>query len=393
MNIKTLKDKIFSISLNRKKAVFSVFLSFLFAILLMVSSGCNLPINTQKDLLYLFNLLSEGSAKKEANDAFLRDSLLLIDVQYDKVMALKMASKNVADGYVAITDRLLLKEFLDSLNSRKDYKYIILDIFFEKSVRQSGDTALFNLISSMDNIVIPYPENGELADPCLQNKAGEVKYRVPFWETDFVKYPYFLDGAKSIATRMYEDITKSKINTFGPFYIEKGIVRSSAILTFDLLDDSFYHSYLSDVLGKNPIHKNTTSMFSEYKDYTKDKYILIGDFANDRHITYTGEMSGTMINFNAFLAMKNGHHRYSIIAFLVLWIVFFYYSYQILTRASTSSWFVFRYPFVLTVICFFCYMFNEIYDVFVGSIILYLLRVCVDAYYYFKHIITLKRNK
>lgn len=367
---------------NTKKKVrvaYSIALSFFFAVCVMVCSDWNLPISSDKTQLQWFNKLIPqcDSLQKKS---FLRDSLLLIDVHYDKVMALKMASDTIPDGYEPITDRTLLKEFLDSLKSRNDYKYIVLDVFFEKQIRQKGDTALFNLISSMDNIVIPCPEDGELADHRLEEKAGASMYATTFLESDFVKYPYILDGKKSVATKMYEDITNKKIKSYGFLYFDKFLVRSSAILTFQLKDIKDYHYRMSVVLGKDSIFGGNVSMFASDQDFTKDKYILIGDFEDDRHMTYQGPITGTMISFNAYLAMMNGHHRYSIVAFFVLWIVLSYITYRILERSYDSGWFIFQYPFVLGFICFVLYRCNEVYDVLFASLILYCLKVLVDLY-------------
>ena len=144
---------------KKAKVAWSVAISLLIAVVVMVFSDVEIPISSDKTQLQWFNKLAP-QCESAQDRAFMRDSMLFIDVHYDKVMALKMASDTIPDGYEPITDRLLLKEFLDSLNSRKDYKYIVLDVFFEKSIRQNGDTALFNLIASMDNIVIPYPGEG-----------------------------------------------------------------------------------------------------------------------------------------------------------------------------------------------------------------------------------------
>lgn len=364
---------------KKAKVAWSVAISLLIAVVVMVFSDVEIPISSDKTQLQWFNKLAP-QCESAQDRAFMRDSMLFIDVHYDKVMALKMASDTIPDGYEPITDRLLLKEFLDSLNSRKNYKYIVLDVFFEKSIRQNGDTALFNLIASMDNIVIPYPGEGELADNRLKNKAGVAMYGTTFLESDFVKYPYFLKGEKSMASKMYEDLTKRKIKSYGFLHFDKLLVRNSAILTFRLPNNKQYVSRLSVVLGKDSIHNNTISMFESYEDYTKDKYILIGDFEDDRHATYQGTMTGTMINFNAYLSMMDGHHRYSIVAFIVLWGVLFWFTYRILERTYESSWFIFQYPFWLGFICFVLYRFNEVYDVLLASLLLYVLKVSVDLY-------------
>ena len=75
-----------------------------------------------------------------AQDKPSRDSLLFVNISYDKMLIPRYDDEGFASGNVAITDRLALAKFLETINSDKQYRFIILDVFFEDST--SFDSAL-----------------------------------------------------------------------------------------------------------------------------------------------------------------------------------------------------------------------------------------------------------
>ena len=105
------------------------------------------------------------------------DSVLLINTSYDQVLV-AVNQDNRQKGYDQMADRRKLLQLLTELKRRNDYKYIILDINFsdEADYHSDVDSALFDLIMSMDNIVIPKTPNMRLADERLNIKAVYAMY-------------------------------------------------------------------------------------------------------------------------------------------------------------------------------------------------------------------------
>jgi CHASE2 domain-containing sensor protein len=124
----------------------------------------------------------------------------------------------------------------------------------------------------------------------------------------------------------------------------------------------------------------------------KDKIILIGSFTEDDiHSTIAGDMPGVMINYNAYYALSQGRHYLNIIAFFILFLVFFITTVSVLNDKHLSDYIPQRLipestviqmliswvslSTLFTVVFFILYMvFKEVYDIFFISTYFTLLR-------------------
>lgn len=412
---------------KRRKFIIEIGISLIIASFFLLISYVVMsdmtPLSSEKAKLQLFEAFRQYYWPKEESN--MEDSVIMIDTHYDQEFVMEhkpVMGKMLPTGKIPATDRQKLLTCLEILKERNDYKYIMLDIFLEKSVSQESDSTLYKTIASMPRIVLAKPQDSPLADSCLRPKAGAVQYSIALWENDFVKYPYFFKGGKSLPLLMYEEITGNSVKSKGSFLWDRGIARRSVILTFENVDLN-KRDYLGGVEDYS-----INNILSE----TKGKYILIGNFVDDMHNTYRGEVPGTLINFYAYLALLQGHHRLScgIILFLLLIFAIPIYlkisNYKIfewirkkfrqtnffspIISVSKKFWtlmekfryiktlliFIFTiisklfcswvgYPLYLTIVCLFTYLiFNEAYDILVTTLLFYLFSIIWDSYHELK---------
>lgn len=340
----------------------SAIISLIFLLITLLCSDIAIPLSSEKMLFKNFELLKQYISVSNDEQNSMLDSVLLVDTHYAQTL---VSEYEDTASFVPVTDRRLLLRLLQHLNKDSTYKYILLDISLSKDVRQEEDTTLYKLIASMPRISISMPENEDIADSCLHPKTGEVGYLTALWENDFVKYPYLQNGKKSLPLKMYEDLT-------GQTNIRHDILaRSSVFLTYDYTEISWIHRLEDD---------GFIDMIAE-DTYAKDKYVLIGDFEDDIHTTYIGELPGVIINFNAYLALTEGHHRIKGWMIFMLWGAFFLLVYQTLTQSRFTWLFMWiGYPVYLTIICFaIYYYFYEVYDILIATSLFYILKTIVEC--------------
>ena len=358
------------------------------------------------------------------------DSVLLINVAYDRQNVLAKDKMGLPAGYDYITDRQKLHELLKELKHKDDslyreehrhfYKYILLDVLFDNTTRTPQDSALFTLIASMKRIVIPRDTGTRLADTCLNDKAGLVNYYTNYKFVSFAKYPYLIDGKKSLPLKMYEEVTGHTITDHG-FFANDGwrLARKSIVLPFVLRCDSAYtqdgmkvwHNMGMDLLGSAYSYNGDTTTgdreLHDNPELTQGKYIIIGAFSGgDMHYSYLENQPGPAILFNAYLSLLHGHHRVSLFVALLLLAAFFIMAWSILngqtidallfdtiTRRKTGkanaaltallrvlavvvSWV--GYSMFLSLLCIFTYLvLGEVYDIFITATVFQLISIMV----------------
>lgn len=355
-------------SMKLKEIIISVIVAFMFMIVayLVMNLSFTLPMAIEKPKLKLLENI-RGCLPIDNTSSWV-DSVLCIDVSHDQVLAMEYEGEN-AIGEISVTDHEKLLKLLQALKN-KNYRYILLDVLFDKYVSQPIDSQLFKFIADMPNIVIPIPEK-PIANDCLMPKAAHAKYATPHWDGGFTKYPYKLDNQSSIPLFMYEELSNHKIfNPISCIWWDRGLARNSVFLTFGLKEDSLEILNMGRCLGY-PVNGVQMRARINNPSLTEGKYIIIGDFKNDRHGTFLGSMSGPMINFNAYVALVNGHHRINPILMSIILLILSVFCYAILY--SSKSWRILvkasqvKVITVLLVIsCFILYVtWHIIYDVYI----------------------------
>ena len=306
-----------------------------------------------------------------------KDSLLFVNISYDKMLIPRYDTDGFESGTVAITDRMALSRFLETINERQEYQFIILDVFFEDST--SYDSMLQAQVKNTKAFILPYHFDGgeERLKSHIKGWSGLADYNTDFGT--FLKYSYIQhDTSRTVPLLLYEKFNKGYLRKSGPFYTSNGHLALNALTldfpvrSFDVFtnDDSGYSSvHLCELMNTPPDFINAL---------TKNKIIVIGDFVDrDLHATLYGTMAGPLIQLNAYLALVNGDH-------LLTWplLIFIFCCYMIISwfllsdkvlisnrwleKLKKSKWggFIFdflKYAFVLVLINIFSYLLFDVH--------------------------------
>lgn len=391
----------------KKRMVYSAAIAMAFLILSYFLSNLPFSIKGEKMLLRRVEMIKNWFGPKE-NRAI--DSVLFVNVTYDKVMLPIANEYGRPIGRLPITDRQKLLRMLQFLKEKNDYKYILLDVFFAEGVETEWDSALFATIASMPRIIIPHHEDKELADTCLISKSGMASFNESFWVYGFTKYPYFRKGEKTLPVKMYEEKTGRNFRKFGPFYSDGWrLVNSSEFLPLDVMANTVFDDNGKRIwynLGVNLLDDcilelggaSDSSLFKS-PELTKGKYIVIGSFQGDDMIsTFKGPLSGAIVNYDAFCSLMKGRHRISFGFVLALFALYFFVSYLILNEGEKRetithwvdnkglfwkvAWFLLlpllKYTLILQGFCIILYLvFDKIFEVLLISTAFYYLSISI----------------
>ena len=271
------------------------------------------------------------------------DSVLLVNISYDKELIPVNDSDGFPKGEIDITNRESLLKFLDILDHRKDYKFVFLDVFFEEGYDSPSDSALFNKISSMPRVVIPRHRDAKLAaKDLLMPKSYISDYTITNTNKGFGKYELIAEGDTSVALHMYKELTGHDIKKRFIFYFDNGRLCNSTL--FSRQSINFDAPYNADG-EKNYYNLNADLLCDsielvEVEDARlKDKYIIIGAMEmTDIHATAEGKIPGAVITANAFIGTMNGQHIVPVVMIFVFLLILFIVSYQVFSGKTIAKW-------------------------------------------------------
>ena len=260
---------------------------------------------------------------------------LFFNVSYDKQLVDKYDDYGMPIGNVDVTDRTKLLRILNLLDSTRQYRYIFLDVRFEKGIISQADSVLFEKIRNMRHIVIANHSDIELADSALLEKSAISDYTSTIVATNFARYKYLYGQRPSMPLYAYREITGKEIKKHGMIYTCNGkLCYNSLFLKFPTFgfaeyDESNQKTYYN--LGSDILNNYTKS---ELSSLTKDKLLFIGDMVEDMHDTYSGLKPGVIITYHAIHSLLNGEHfvSYGLMFFLAL--VFFLISLSLFYKIS-----------------------------------------------------------
>lgn len=304
-----------------RQGLFSLCLAILLAVTCYIAE--NQPYNLlEKSLLYY---LLEAPFHSQGKN--LEDNVCFINVSHDRTMV-NLDAQDSLSGCTDITDRSKLLSFLLKLEEEKvPYRYILMDIRFEKGLETAMDSLLFNQILGMRDIVIAHHmndawDNYEIADPRLIDKAGLSDYHMFGFVSNFSRYSFLQNKIPSIALKMYDDVMNQSTSirqlwSFPVYFSNRHLCANSPMLfisgnvydktvapkqkdgNLPLMPVNFYMDLGSDIL--NLEGRNFNADFG-------GKFIVIGDFEHDIHDTYSGRVPGAYINWAAFQHLRSGRH-------------------------------------------------------------------------------------
>ena len=170
-----------------KRTCFHLLYSFVTAIVFLLISyivtNVGFTVSGEAGIIKQSNYLMNGILYE---DNTVPDSLLFVNVCYDKQLTDVYDEDGFKLGNIDITNRQSLLRFLDILSQRDDYKFIVLDVFFEDGLQTKSDSLLFARIASMERIVVPAMRSSELAfKEVLGEKAYISDYTTTFFGGDY----------------------------------------------------------------------------------------------------------------------------------------------------------------------------------------------------------------
>lgn len=280
-----------------------------------------------------------------------------INISHDRQLV-NIDPRDSTAGNTDITDRNKLLGFLQLLERDKvRYKYILMDIRFEKGLSTPVDTLLFRQICRMRNICIAHHNNDawndyEIAFDSLREKTGMSDYAQFGFESNFSRYTFLQDGKPSLALKMYDESRQQPTSikrfrhwpvytsgrylcTNSPMLAVKGNIYDK--MNAPVMEDGpgFIYNYYED-LGADILSLEGRNLAEDYKD----KYLIVADFENDMHDTYAGSVPGAYLTWLAFLHLRDGHHllRWSFVFLMFLFYAAIFYFLFVINRIARRKW-------------------------------------------------------
>lgn len=233
-------------------------------------------------------------------------------------------------GETPITDRKLLSDFLKLLKD-SDYKYIFLDIRFEDGTQSQNDSLLFTVMDSLERLSYSTHRNEESLIHAPLNRKGAYSDFRGHYKDGFTRYEFLQEGKESSALRMYSTLNGHKMSKRGLLYFNDNE------LAYNMLFIPFYRNDTQE-LGESGLEKyyylgyelKKDSLLTEIINDIQGKIVVIGDFENDKHSTYMGDIPGPLLTVRAYQMLEKTGAKFSwwcfgltsLIYFLILYFLF-----------------------------------------------------------------------
>lgn len=259
------------------------------------------------------------------------DDVVFFNVGFDKQLVAVNDEFGDSIGNTVITDRSILLKFLD-IAEQADYRYIFLDVRFEKGVRTNVDSLLFQKIKGMPRLVIStHSQDGgyQIADSSLLPTAAYADYFSTYF-SGFTSYSYLQDDKESVALRLFRNLDGGDIVRWGPLFFSNGrLCNNMQFLRFsdeDVIDPeaplSKYPPFGGEILNINSEDELLYQM--------KGKIVVVGDMDNDIHATYAGNVPGPILTIRAYDYLKKGEHYVNYVVIILLFLVYTTISFSII---------------------------------------------------------------
>ncbi|MBO4564026.1 MAG: CHASE2 domain-containing protein [Bacteroidaceae bacterium] len=353
----------------------------------------DIPMPDEMKVLRTFDRIMKFSGQYEDN---VPDSILLVNVCYDKQLV-DYSVHDIPVGQFVITDREKLLQFLTAACEADNYRYIMMDVFFEHSIKSPQDSALFATISKMNRIVIANHTDSYLSDSLLKQKSAYADYTVTWKEAKFSHFQFMREGDEpTMPLRIYEDLTGKTIKRWGPFYFSDGRLCKNAItlnLPIRVAEDysleapnileKRYEFLGADILAHDSIYPVSMQL--------EDKIVIIGDFMTDVHDTYLGPQPGSLICINAYHALQQGDHYFQWGWALVQFLIYFIIGYFLMSNLTFARmvpnlylrmlFFIFSVPSILLVVALIAYVTTGyVYNMYIPTFLYWLYQFIYNIY-------------
>lgn len=283
-----------------------VVLSLLVAVALLLGDyfidNCPYPLFDDVDTLGLAEHLT-GRMAHEVDD-----SVLYINVGFDKQLVPVVDDFGDTVGKTVITDRTVLLKLLEAA-SRADYRFLALDVRFDKGMTTDCDSALWRLMGRLPRFAYSSHADGE--DAAAENAGGAAAladYGATL-STGFTRWQFLQDGKESMPLTIYRSTDNGTLSQWGPFYFDNGHLCRNTLfvpLPSDLLEPYRESGELRYPLAGG--HLMRWNSDDELSRMMNGRIVVIGDFENDVHDTYIGSVPGPAIIYSAYLELHRGRH-------------------------------------------------------------------------------------
>lgn len=342
---------------------------------------------------FLSNIVSE---KNDRSDVF------FINVSYDRQVVDYTYSNGNLQGTIDITNRETLLRFLKIAERTNTYKYIFLDIRFEKGIETPIDSALFAQIGKMRDISYSTHSDLENLDKFTSSKAAINDYFTTITSTNFTRYQFIQNKQQSAPLRLFtsvDSIHNKSIKQWGPFFYSDGKLCQNS--PFMRIPEDFWVGHEEEG------HQNyydlgplllTTYDIEDWEMEMKDKIVIVGNFVDDLHDTYAGSQPGSYLIYLAYKELCNGKHYVSWSFIFMMLILYMLISLFILNRKNIwqfipyfrnqkSKIIIFLMNFlgfstILSMLTFLFYLFfNTTYNIFFPSLIFSMVSIYISYKY------------
>ncbi len=321
-----------SLSINRKKAVV---VSLVNATILTFSTYFmnNAPLLTGENLK-----LYAGLEYLFGNNKTVNDSVLLINIAYDKQIANKKVG-GVTVGNTDVTDREALIKLLRNLNEipqDSSYRYIFLDVRFEAGDSTEFDNELFDKIENTPRLAIANHKDIVLASEKLRNKAAYSDFKITLTSTNFVRYQFLRDEGESMPLRAYRELYGDSIKKHGWFYTcKRGLCQNTHVVKSVLsLNAATYESNKGSSVMTEPYYKNLNKINNpqSLSVLARKKYVVVGNMIDEKHDTFYGRIPGSVLVFSSYWSLKNGENIVKPWVCVLFFLLFFCISLSLFSR-------------------------------------------------------------
>ncbi len=353
----------------------------------------DIPMPDEMKVLRTFDNIMKFSGQYEDN---VPDSILLVNVCYDKQLV-DYSVHDIPVGQFVITDREKLLRFLTAAYEADNYRYIMMDVFFEHNIKSPQDSALFATIRKMNRIVIANHTDSHLSDSLLKKKSAYADYTVTWKVTKFSHFQFTRDGDEpTMPLRIYEDLTGKTIKRWGPFYYSDGRLCKNAITlnipirvaedysleTPNILEKR-YEFLGADILAHDSIYPISMQL--------ENKIVIIGDFMTDVHDTYLGPQPGSLICINAYNALQQGDHYFHWGWAFVQFLIYFIIGYFLMSNLTFARmvpnvylrmlFFIFSVPTILLIVALIAYVTTGyVYNMYIPTFLYWLYQFIYNIY-------------
>lgn len=280
-------------------------------------------------------LLEYYAGKWRHNDAE-GDSTVYMNIGYDKELATVVDDFGDTIGSATVTDRNTLLRMLKILEN-SDYKYIILDVRFDRETQTPNDTLLWRQISRMNRICYSRHSEGEDAakDICGE-KSAKSDYGVTL-STGFTRWQFIQNHEASLPVKVYSDLSGRMIKKKGWFYFDNGRLCINTLfipLTAELGEATKESGEVRyPYVGSDLLRLDSDE---EIQMMVKDKVVVIGDFEEDMHDTYVGSIAGPVLMAHTLNQLMHRRHICSVWEIVFLFLIFILIGYY--TSKGDSIW-------------------------------------------------------